>query len=272
MATLHCTKNESKMKTSLNRKKLKTQFQNRAIIFAGWTSIGHPQVTEMLLRSSVDWLGIDLEHSTISQEQSQRIIAACHANKVSCLPRVASHNPEAIKRLLDSGADGLIVPTVETVEQVKKIIEWTKYPPLGKRGYGVARAQGYGHDFEKYTNEWNKSSILVIQIETINAVQHIEELINFGEVDGVMVGPYDLSGSLGVPGQINHELVKKAIENVIESCKKFGKSCGVHEVDPTAESVQASFNAGSTFVVLASDVFVLWKWGERMKKLISVSR
>ena len=108
------------MKTNLNRKKLKTQFQNRAIIFAGWTSIGHPQVTEMLLRSSVDWLGIDLEHSTINQEQSQRIIAACHANKVSCLPRVASHNPEAIKRLLDSGADGLIVPTVETVEQVKK--------------------------------------------------------------------------------------------------------------------------------------------------------
>ena len=256
----------------MNRPELKKQFINRKPLFAGWTSIAHPQVTEMLLRSGVDWLGVDIEHSTISQEQSQRIIAACHANKVSCLPRVASHNPEAIKRLLDSGADGLIVPTVETVEQVKKIIEWTKYPPLGKRGYGVARAQGYGHDFEKYTNEWNKSSILVIQIETINAVQHIEELINFGEVDGVMVGPYDLSGSLGVPGQINHELVKKAIEHVIESCKKFGKSCGVHEVDPTAESVQASFNAGSTFVVLASDVFVLWKWGEQMKNLIKNNR
>ena len=166
----------------------------------------------------------------------------------------------------------MIVPTVETVEQVEKIIEWTKYPPLGKRGFGVARAQGYGHDFEKYTSEWNKSSVLVIQIETIFAVEHLEELIGFEEVDGIMVGPYDLSGSLGVPGQINHDLVSNAIGQVIETCKHFGKSCGVHEVEPTAETVQSAFNSGSTFVVLASDVFVLWKWGERMKKLISVSR
>ncbi len=100
----------------------------------------------------------------------------------------------------------------------------------------------------------------------------IEALINFEEVDGVMVGPYDLSGSLGVPGQINHDLVKNAIKHVVDSCKKFGKSCGVHEIDPTVKSVQASFNTGSTFVVLGSDVFVLWKWGERMKKLISISR
>jgi 2-dehydro-3-deoxyglucarate aldolase len=272
MATLHCAKNELSMEISLTRQALKSKFQNRSTLFAGWTSIAHPQVTEMLIRSGVDWLGIDIEHSTISQEQSQRIIAACHAEGVSCLPRIATHNPEAIKRLLDSGADGVIVPTVETVEQVKNIIEWIKFPPLGKRGFGVARAQGYGHDFEKYTAEWNKSSVLVIQIETIFAVEHLEELLEFEEVDGVMVGPYDLSGSLGVPGQINHDLVNNAIEHVIDTCKRYGKSCGVHEVDPTAESVQASFNAGSTFVVLASDVFVLWKWGERMKKLISVSR
>jgi len=256
----------------MNRAELKKQFINRKPLFAGWTSLAHPQVTEMLLRSGVDWLGIDIEHSTISQEQCQRIIAASHANEVPCLPRVASHNPEAIRRLLDSGADGVIVPTVETVEQVEKIIEWTKYPPIGKRGFGVARAQGYGHDFENYTKEWNKSSVLVIQIETIFAVEHLEELIGFEEVDGIMVGPYDLSGSLGVPGQINHDLVSNAIGQVIETCKHFGKSCGVHEVEPTAETVQSAFNSGSTFVVLASDVFVLWKWGERMKKLISVSR
>ena len=257
---------------SLIRQSLKSKLQNRLPLFGGWTSLAHPQVAEMLLRSGVDWLGVDIEHSTISQEQSQRIIAACHANEVFCLPRVASHNSEAIKRLLDSGADGVIVPTVETVEQVKKIIEWTKYPPIGKRGFGVARAQGYGHDFEKYTTEWNKSSVLVIQIETIFAVEHLEELIEFEEIDGVMVGPYDLSGSLGVPGQINHDLVTNAIGHVIETCKKFGKSCGVHEVAPTVESVQASFLAGSTFVVLASDVFVLWKWGEQMKNLISLCR
>ena len=255
-----------------NRKDLKNSFINRKHLFAGWTSLSHPQISEMLTFSGVDFMGIDIEHSTISQEQSQRIIAVCHAGGIPCLPRVASHNQEDIKRLLDSGADGIIVPTVETPEQIENLVKWMKYPPIGNRGYGVARAQGYGHDFTQYTDEWNNTSILIIQIETICAVDNIEKLLGYQDVDGVMVGPYDLSGSLGVPGQINHALVKSAIKQVFESCKKFGKSCGVHEVDPTVKNVQESFNAGSTFTVLASDVFILWKWGERMQKLISACR
>jgi len=251
---------------------LKTKLRNREPLFAGWTNLGHPQVMEMLVRTGMDFMGIDIEHSTISQEQSQRIIAACHASEVPCLPRVATHNPEAIKRLLDSGADGVIVPNVETPDQVEKLIKWSKYPPLGKRGYGVARSQGYGHDFEEYTSQWNKSSILIIQIESIYAVENIEKLLKFEEVDGIMVGPYDMSGSLGIPGKINHEKVQNAVTQVVETCKKFGKACGTHEVNPTTESVKALFNSGISFVVLASDVFIFWKWSERMQKLISACR
>ena len=255
-----------------NKNTLKTKFQNRDLLFAGWTSMGHPQVTEMLARSGVDFIGIDIEHSTISQEQSQRIIAACHADGVCCLPRVASHNPEAIKRLLDSGADGVIVPTVETSEQVEKIIKWIKYPPTGKRGYGIARAQGYGHDFQEYTSQWNESSILIIQIESISAVENIEQLLKFDEVDGAMVGPYDISGSLGIPGQIDNEKVLNAGREVVEACRKFGKACGTQDTDPTPKSVQLAMDSGYTFVVLASDVFILWKWGEQMQKLIAEYR
>ena len=257
---------------NLNRQELKSKFQNRSPLFAGWTSLGHPQITEMLAFSGVDFIGVDIEHSTISQEQCQRIIATCNSEGVFCLPRVASHNPEAIKRLLDSGADGVIVPTVETTEQVEKLIEWTKYPPLGKRGFGVARAQRYGHNYEQYTSKWNDSSILIIQIESITAVENIEALLHFKEVDGVMVGPYDLSGSLGVPGEIYHEKVQNAVNVVYEKCKKYGKSCGPHELEPTIKSVKDSFKSGSSFVVLSSDVFILWKWGENMQELISTCR
>ena len=98
--------------------KLKHKFINRETVLAGWTSIGHPQVTEMLTMSGVDFVGIDIEHSTISQEQAQSIISACHSAGVCCLPRIATHNQESIKRLLDSGADGIIVPTADTPEQV----------------------------------------------------------------------------------------------------------------------------------------------------------
>ena len=254
------------------RKKTKQKLLNRSTAFASWTSIGHPQMTEMLVRSGVDFLGIDIEHSTISQEQSQRIIAACHAQRVACLPRVATHSKEAVKRLLDSGADGVIVPSLETAEEVENLIEWTKYPPLGKRGYGVARAQGYGYDFEEYTSNWNDESVMIIQIESINAVENIEALLQFEEVDGVMVGPYDISGSLNIPGQIDHARVQEAGQRVVDACRVHGKACGTQDIDPTPESVQRALAAGYTFVVLASDVFILWKWGERMRKLISECR
>ena len=254
--------------TNSERKLLKKRFINRDPLFAAWTSIGHSQVTEMLVSSSVDFLGIDIEHSTISQEQSQSIIQACHAIGVPCLTRVATHNPESIKRLLDSGADGIIVPTVETVEQVEKLIEWIKYPPLGKRGYGIARAQGYGHNFEEYTSQWNDSSSLIIQIESISAVENIEQLLQFEEVDGAMVGPYDISGSLGIPGQIDHKKVQDAGKLVVDACRKFGKACGTQDIAPTSESVKVNLDSGYTFVVLASDVFILWKWGESMQKII----
>ena len=250
------------------RQKLKEDLGARKILFANWTSFGHPQITEIMVRSGVDFLGIDLEHSTISLEQSQRIIAACHAQGVACLPRVASFNPESIKRLLDSGADGLIVPNVESEQQVKDLIKWIKYPPLGERGFGVSRAQGYGHDFENYSNEWNQTSSLIIQVESITGVENIDCLLQYDEVDGVMVGPYDLSGSLGIPGEIYHEKVVLAMEKVFRACKKFGKACGSHEVDPTVDSVKESLRLGSTFVVLSSDLFILWKWGERMQRLI----
>jgi 2-keto-3-deoxy-L-rhamnonate aldolase RhmA len=254
------------------RRNIKNKLNNREPAYAGWTSLGHPQVAEMIAKSGVDFVGIDIEHSTISHEQSQSIIAACHASGVSCLPRIATHSQEAIKRLLDSGADGIIVPTVDTPEQVEKLIKWMKYPPLGNRGYGIARAQGYGHDFNEYTKQWNESSSLIIQIESISAVENIEQLLQFEEVDGAMVGPYDISGSLGIPGQIEHEKVRGAGQLVVDACKKYGKACGTHDIDPTSERVQLAIESGYTFVVLASDVFILWKWGEKMKKVIKGCR
>jgi 2-dehydro-3-deoxyglucarate aldolase len=251
---------------------LRDSLKHRNKVYGGWTSIGHPQVAEMLVRSGVDFLGIDIEHSTISQEQSQRIIAACHAGGIPCLPRVATHNLESIKRLLDSGADGIIVPNVETTNQVEQLIKAIKYPPLGTRGFGVARAQGYGHEFEEYTTKWNDSSILIIQIESISAVENIDKLLQFDEVDGAMVGPYDISGSLGIPGQIDHKKVMEAGQLVVKACEKYGKACGTQDIDPTSESLKVAMDSGYTYVVLASDVFILWKWGERMQGLIKESR
>jgi len=247
---------------------LKQKLRKRERIFAAWTSLAHPSITEIFSKSGVDFVGIDIEHSTISQEQSQRIIAAAGASSSLCLPRVATHSMEMIKRLLDSGADGLIIPMVSCAEEVEKIISWSKYPSLGKRGFGVARAQGYGFDFGEYISKWNEISSLIVQIESIEGVENVDKILSYDDVDGVMIGPYDIAGSLGIPGQLEHKKVKEAAKRVIDACRHHSKACGTQVIEPDIKNVEDRFNFGYTFVVLASDIFLLWKWSEQMKEIV----
>ena len=235
--------------------------------FGAWTSLGHSSISEIFAASHVDFVAIDIEHSTISLEQSLHIMAATQAGGAACFPRIASHNGEMIKRLLDSGADGIIVPMVNTPEEVRQIIDWCKYPPIGCRSYGIARGQNYGFDFADYTRDWNARASIIIQIESIDAVNRIDELLNFEDISGVMIGPYDMSGSMGIPGQIQDPRVTEACNKVVEACRRHGKACATQIVDITEAAIQQAFDAGFTFLVLSSDLFILWKWGEQVRKV-----
>jgi len=252
----------------LRRAALKEKLRNRERLFAGWVSYAHPSITETMARAGFDFIAIDMEHSTITVEQAQRIIAACQGEGTLCLPRPVSHSNDWIKPLLESGADGLIVQMVNTPAEVEKLLFDAKYPPKGRRSFGVNRAQGYGFDFDSYIQNWNETSSFIIQVESIEAVENIDQLLAFEDVDGVMVGPYDISGSLGVPGQTSHPDVIKASKKVIAACKKYKKSCGTQVADATMENVQQLFVLGYTYAILSSDLFVLWKWAEQMQDLI----
>lgn len=260
------------MNTFEQRKVLKAKLQRRERLFAGWVSYAHPSITETFARAGFDFIAIDMEHSTISVEQAQRIIAACQSEGVPCLPRPVSHSNDWFKPLLESGADGLLVQMVNTPEEVEAIIGHLKYPPVGNRSYGVSRAQAYGFDFDAYIQNWNETSSFIIQVESIQAVENIDKLLAFDEVDGVMVGPYDISGSLGVPGQTSHPLVIEASRKIIAACERSGKSCGTQVADVSEESVQALFDLGYTYAILSSDLFVLWKWAEKMQGMIKSMR
>jgi 2-dehydro-3-deoxyglucarate aldolase len=254
------------------RLSLKSKLRQRERLFAGWISYAHPSITETFARAGFDFIAIDMEHSTISLEQAQRIIAASQSEGVPCLPRPVSHSNDYFKPLLDSGADGLLVQMVNTPHEIEAIIGLLKYPPIGRRTYGVNRAQAYGFYFDTYIKNWNDTSVFLIQVESIEAVDNIEKLLAFDEIDGVMIGPYDISGSLGVPGQISHPLVIEASRKVIAACARFGKSCGTQVADASPESVQGLFDLGYTFAILGSDLFVLWKWAEEMQQLMTSMR
>ncbi len=254
------------------RIELKRKLRNRERLFAGWISYAHPSITETFARAGFDFIAIDMEHSTISIEQAQRIIASSQSEGVPCLPRPVSHSNDYFKPLLESGADGLLVQMVNTPEEIETIISHLKYPPVGNRSYGVNRAHAYGFDFDEYIKNWNDSSSFIIQVESIAAVNNIDKLLAFDEIDGVMVGPYDISGSLGVPGQTTHPSVIEASKKVIEACERYGKSCGTQVADVSPDSVQSLFDLGYTYAILGSDLFVLWKWSEQMQGLMKSMR
>ena len=251
------------------RRALKKKLKAREQVYGGWVSYADTAITETFAKAGFDFIAIDMEHTTISLEEAKRIITSAQAEGACCFPRPVSHTNEVIKPLLEAGEDGMFIQMVETPEQVRALIDHTKFPPVGKRSYGVNRAHGYGFDFDRYINEWNDSSSLILQIESITAVENIDALLDFPEVDGVMVGPYDISGSLGVPGQTNHPKVREAGRTIIEAAARVGKSCCTQIADVSPERVRDAFDQGFTFVILGSDLFVLWKWAENMRAVMA---
>lgn len=247
---------------------MKEKLKNREKVFGAWTSVPHPSVSEMFgSMMKPDFIGIDIEHTCVSLEGVQQIMTAGQATGTCMIPRVASHEAIVIRRLLDAGADGVMVPMVTSRKEVDQIVKTFKYPPMGQRSFGVSRAQGYGGRYDNYTDTWNKKSILLIQIESIAGVEAADEMLSCEYIDGVMIGPYDISGSLGVPGKLNDPKVMKACDRVVAACERHKKSCGTQIVEPSEDNVNDAFDSGYTFVVLSSDIFLMWKWCEKMKKL-----
>jgi 2-dehydro-3-deoxyglucarate aldolase len=247
---------------------LKLRLRARDLIFGSWVSFAHPSITEIFAAHKFDFLAIDLEHGTINLEQAQRIIAASQYFNVPCLPRPVSHSNDWIKPLLESGSDGLIAPMVNTESELLGLLDDVKYAPTGKRSFGVNRAQGYGSNFDQYVKTWNDSSVFIAQIESKTAVDRIEKIIAHPDLDGVMIGPYDLSGSLGVPGEKFHPLVKEAESKVIKACAERGISCGTQISDFNRDSVNNALSMGYTFIIASSDLFVLDSWANSAEKVM----
>lgn len=247
---------------------LKSKLANRELVFGAWMSFSHPSIAEIFSSGEFDFLAIDMEHTTISLEQAQRIIAASQSFGVPCLPRPVSHSNDWIKPLLDSGADGIIAPLVNSRESSINLRDLLKYPPMGKRSFGVNRAHGYGKDFDNYLQKWNDTSVYIAQIENIEGLENIDQILETENLDGVMIGPYDMSGSLGVPGQTQHPRVLEAEQTIIDACLRSNKSCGTQLAQFTSSNVQKAIDKGYNFIFASSDLFILNDWTQDAGKII----
>ncbi len=253
-------------------KSLKSKLKARELVFGSWVSFAHPSITEIFTAQDFDFHAIDMEHTTISLEQAQRIIAASQSAGVPCLPRPVSHSNDYIKPLLDSGADGIIAPLIHDAQASQGVIDLIKFPPQGKRSFGVNRAHGYGSTFDKYLRDWNSQSIYIAQIESITAVENIESILQNVDLDGVMIGPYDMSGSLGVPGETQHPKMLDAERKVIQACRAAGISCGTQLSHFSQSNIDLALTKGYTFIIASSDLFILNSWAENAGTLIAQNR
>ncbi len=196
-------------------------------------SLPCPQIAELLSRSGFDWLFIDGEHGSLSVGDIQLLLQAAQP-RCPCVVRVAANHEVYIKQVLDTGPDGIIAPLVNDADTAARVVAWAKYPPLGKRSVGIARAQGYGFAFNDYVNHANTDVAVIIQVEHTEAVANIASILDVDGIDGVFIGPYDLSASMGKPGNINDADVRHQIEMVRLACQKRGMALGVFGVDAAA--------------------------------------
>jgi 2-keto-3-deoxy-L-rhamnonate aldolase RhmA len=217
-------------------------------------TLNSPEVSEILAEVGFDWLFIDAEHSPLGPAELQRIMQGA-GRQVPCLVRLPSAGEVPIKKALDSGAAGIIAPQINNAEAAKNVVGMAKYSPDGSRGVGVSRAHGYGLRIQEYISTANEELAVVVQAEHIEAVRNIEAIVAVPGIDAVFVGPYDLSASLGKPGQVDDPEVRMAIHSITAVCLNAGVRLGIFGM--TAAAVKPYIEAGYTLVVAGIDTVLL---------------
>jgi len=227
------------------------------ISIGSWITLGHISIAEILADSGFDWLCIDLEHTVIDYIEAEQLIIAIEAKGCTPYVRVGANDPLIIKRVLDAGAKGVIVPMINSKDDAQKMVDAVKYPPVGKRGVGLSRAQGYGFEFEQYAKKVNHEIKIIAQIEHVDAINNLEEILQIDEIDGTIIGPYDLSGSMGKPGKYDDADVKVMLKRYEEISKKVNKPMGYHVIKPDHKLVLEKIRVGYEFIAFSLDTLFL---------------
>ncbi len=235
---------------------LKTRLRNRETLVGPLVTLASPDVAEIMAFVGFDYLWIETEHAPTDFVQAQMMVQAV-GGRCPCLVRIPANEEVWVKKALDIGCDGIVVPQIRSAEQVKAVVEWCLYPPAGKRSVGISRAHDYGMSFQEYVEKANAALAIVIQVENVEAVQDIQAIVGVPGIDAVFVGPFDLSGSLGVLGQINHPDVQEAITVVKRHCRDVNVPMGIFALD--APSARQAIGDGFCLIALSMDSVFLWQ-------------
>lgn len=232
--------------------RLHQKIKNGEISLGAWITISHPEIVDILSNMSFDWFVFDLEHAPLTIHDLEIMLMALKGSDITPLVRVPWNDPVYIKQVLDLGVEGVIIPWVNTVDDVRNALRYVRYPPQGMRGVGPRRCVKYGfYDLKRYYEEWNREAIVIVQIETREAVENIRSIVEIEGLTGVFVGPNDLSASLGVFRDFRNPVFIDALKSIVENSKYKLKIIGIMTYTPedAIEKIEMGFN----FIALASD-------------------
>ena len=238
---------------------IKDKLSRGEVTIGSWMSMAHVSIAEILAGAGYDWVVVETEHTAIDVSEVLRLLIAIERGGSVPLVRLAWNDPIQCKAVLDSGAAGVIVPMVNTKQDAERAVAAAKYPPDGIRGVGLARAHRYGESFDEYVKHANEDSLVVVQIEHVDAVEKIDEILSVPGIDATFIGPYDLSMSMGLPGQLRHPDVIAARQHVLEATRARGLAAGIHLVHPdqAAADLPDYVASGYRFIALGTDILFL---------------
>lgn len=249
--------------------KILQAFKEDRVCLGGWTISGSVVIAEILAQAGFDWICIDAEHSPVSKETAMNMIIAIERHGAEPVVRIGINSELEFKKFLDAGARGILVPMIKSAEDAEKAISYAKYAPEGNRSFALPRATGYGKYPEHYFRYANQSVFLGIMIEHIQAVNDLDAILKVKGIDAIFVGPYDLSGSIGKPGQFKDVEFRDAMDQISRKASENKIPTGIHEVSPSREKILSHINNGFRLIACGMDTLFVLDSAEKFSKILS---
>lgn len=244
------------MKSGSAVAELRECLSQRAPTFGSWVQLPSTDVAEIVATAGFDWVVIDMEHGGIDRSVMVELIRAIQGKNSIALARLMGCDPLLARQALDAGASGVIVPHVSDPDGYAALVSACTWPPTGSRSIGFFRANDYGRSFDDYAKQ-EVNPIVIPMVESKAGLNNLDAVLSSARADAVLIGPYDLSASLGQPGNFSSNAYREAEQLVLATCAKHGVAAGIHDVTPTATSIADKCARGYTFIACGMDTVFL---------------
>ncbi len=250
------------MNKNLQIKKIRNKLKSNKYSIGTFVQINNADIVEIISSQGYDWIALDLEHGKINYSDLTNLFRSIEINNSIPLVRLGENSEYACKKIMDAGACGLIIPMLKNAEDLQNVINFSLWPPKGRRGVGYARANNYGKSFEYYLKNLSQNPLIIPMIENKEFVSNLEKIIKMKNIDAFFIGPYDLSASLGDPGNFETKTFKNTITYILKICKKYNTPVGIHIVEPNKDELKRKIKSGFQFLAYSLDTVFITKSSE----------